>query len=194
MPDPIDLGPAAQQVADLAADVRDDQLDGRTPCPEYSVSTLLTHLIGLSEAFRDAAHKVGDSVEPQEALADGLTPGWRTELPARLDELVAAWRAPEAWEGMTSAGGLALPGEIAGVVAADELVLHGWDLARATGQEFSCDPVTTQVVYEFAKESAKPGEEAAREGLFGPVVDVPADAPLFDRALGYAGRDPAWRP
>jgi hypothetical protein len=39
---------------------------------------------------------------------------------------------------------------------------------------------------------AIPGQEAAREGLFGPLVNVPDDAPLLDRVLGLTGRDPNW--
>jgi hypothetical protein len=39
-----------------------------------------------------------------------------------------------------------------------------------------------------------PGEEASREGLFGPVVDVRDDAPRLDRVLGLSGRDPSWTP
>jgi uncharacterized protein (TIGR03086 family) len=75
-----------------------------------------------------------------------------------------------------------------------ELVLHGWDLARATGQPFTCDPASTAAVLAFTSASAQPEQAAGREGPFGPVVDVPEDAPAFDRALGFAGRDPAWTP
>jgi uncharacterized protein (TIGR03086 family) len=111
-----------------------------------------------------------------------------------LEELVEAWRDPEAWEGMTEAGGVTMPAEVMGVVALDELVLHGWDLARATGQPFSCDPASTAAVLEFTRASAQPEHAASREGLFGPVVEVPEDAPPFERALGFAGRDPRWTP
>lgn len=79
------------------------------------------------------------------------------------------------------------------MVALDELVLHGWDLARGTGQPFACDPASTHACFAFTSQSAEPGQEAGREGVFGPVVDVPADAPMFDRALGFSGRDPAWK-
>jgi hypothetical protein len=44
---------------------------------------------------------------------------------------------------MTEVGGNTLPGEVTGVVALDEVVLHGWDLARATGQDYRCDPAWT---------------------------------------------------
>ena len=95
---------------------------------------------------------------------------------------------------MTEAGGVRMPAEQMGAVALDELVLHGWDLARATGQQFTCDPANTAAVLAFTSASAHPEQAAGREGLFAPVVDVPADAPSFDRALGFAGRDPAWTP
>ena len=101
-----------------------------------------------------------------------------------------AWREPSAWEGLTEVAGVRMPAPQMAVVALDELVLHGWDLARSTGQSFTCTPANTAAVLEFTHASAQP--DRARDGLFGPVVDVPADAPAFDRALGFAGRDPAW--
>jgi uncharacterized protein (TIGR03086 family) len=195
----IDLEPAAREVARLAEGVTDDQLTGPTPCPGYPVGALLDHLMGLSLAFAWAARKTtvadgGGASAPGQATAEQLHPQWRTELPRRLDDLVRAWRDPAAWQGMAEAGGVKMPAEQMGAVALDELVLHGWDLARATGQSFTCDPASTAVVLAFTSASAEPEYSAQREGLFGPVIDVPEDAPDFDRALGFAGRDPAWTP
>lgn len=192
----IDLGPAAQQVTTLVAAVRDDQLADPTPCANTTVGDLLGHLVGLTLAFRLAAEKAplddGAAQGPPGSTA-ALPPNWRERLPLQLDALVAAWRDPAAWEGETTAGGVTMPAAQMGVVALDELVLHGWDLARATGQPFSCDPVHVEAVLGFTTAVAEAGPEA-REGLFGPPVDVPPDAPAFDRALGLGGRDPAWTP
>lgn len=195
----IDLEPAAREVARLLDGVTDDQLAGPTPCADTTVAGLLDHLIGLSQAFTQAADKStetkGDGPGPgPPPTAESLDPNWRTLLPQRLGELTEAWRDPIAWTGMTEAGGVSMPAEQMGVVALDELVLHGWDLAQATGQQFTCDPASTAAVLAFTSASTQPQQAAGREGLFGPVVDVPADAPSFDRALGFAGRDPGWAP
>jgi uncharacterized protein (TIGR03086 family) len=196
----LDLAPAAREVARLLDGVTDDQLAGPTPCPDYPVAALLDHLMGLSLAFTWAARKTtageggSDESGPGRATAEHLDPDWRTVLPQRLDQLAEAWQDPMAWEGMTEAGGVTMPAEQMGAVALDELVLHGWDLARATGQPFMCDPATAAAVLALTSASAQPENAAAREGLFGPVVHVPEDAPAFDRALGFAGREPAWTP
>ncbi len=192
----LDLGPAANQVKSLVTGVTDDQLSAQTPCEGTSVAAMLDHLIGLSMAFTDAATKATPptGTPAPTASAATLDPEWRQRLPEQLDALVAAWKDPTAWDGMTEAGGVTMPADAMGLVALDELVLHGWDLARGTGQAFSCDPASTQACFEFTSQASAPGQEAAREGLFGPVVEVPADAPLFDRALGLSGRDPGWSP
>jgi uncharacterized protein (TIGR03086 family) len=195
----LDLEPAAREVVRLLEGITDDRLADPTRCADRSVAALLDHLMGLSLAFTWAAHKTtttegGANPGPGEASAEHLDPGWRTILPRRLLELVEAWRDPKAWQGVTEAGGVRMPAEQMGVVALDELVLHGWDLARATGQFFTCDPASVDAVFAFTRASAQPEHAASREGLFGPVVDVPEDAPAFDRALGFAGRDPGWTP
>ena len=192
----LDLDPATREVARLLDGVPDHGLADPTPCAGTPVAQLLDHLMGLSLAFTQAARKTipeGGS-QPPSSSADHLDPEWRTELPRRLDELAASWRDPAAWEGTTEAGGVTMPAEVIGVVALDELVLHGWDLARATGQPFRCDPGSTAAVLDFTAASAQPDNAASRDGVFGPVVPVPEDAPPLDRALGFAGRDPGWTP
>ncbi|MEV7280919.1 TIGR03086 family metal-binding protein [Streptomyces sp. NPDC093111] len=188
----FDLGPQALIVARLAAGVPEARLAARTPCPEYAVTELLGHLAGLSVAFRDAARK---DLGPSTAVPPGSTrpvlpADWRTELPRALSELAEAWRDPDAWTGLTRAGGVDLPGEVAGMVAADELVIHGWDLARATGQDYAPDPAALRASHAFLRAAAEEGDDGG--GIFGPVVTVPERAPLLDRTVGLSGRDPHW--
>ena len=189
----IDLEPAAREVTRLLDGVTGERMTDSTPCDGTSVAALLDHLMGLTLAFTWAARKSdeGAGAGPS-ASAEDLDPEWRAVLPKRLGELAEAWRDPAAWKGMAEAGGVRMPSEVLGVVALDELVMHGWDLARATGQDFACDEASAEAVLGFTRMTAEPGEAAGREGLFGPVVPVAEDAPALDRALGFAGRDPAW--
>jgi uncharacterized protein (TIGR03086 family) len=187
----LDLQPPAATVARLAAGLTGTDLERPTPC-QIPVRQLLAHLLGLSVAFADAAAKVDGPTTRTAPSPDALElpDDWREQLPTRLAALVAAWRAPEAWSGTAVAGGVEMPGEVMGLVANDELVLHGWDLAVATGQPFDVDPANLEAAWQLV--GGTPDDPAAREGLFGPVVPVPADAPLLDRVLGGAGRDPRW--
>ena len=187
----VDLGPAAAEVARVVAGVRDDQLDDPTPCEGTSVAGLLDHLVGLTLAFRMAAEKTPSEGGPS-ASASALAADWRSRLPAQLDALVAAWREPSAFEGTAVAGGVEMPAPMMAIVALDELVIHGWDLAVATGQPYAPDDASVEACLGFASSVGESPEE--RAGLYGPRVPVPDDAPSFDRLLGLTGRDPGWRP
>ncbi len=196
--DHIDLGPACATVAAVVRGVGDDQLAGPTPCPELSVAAMLDHLHGLSLAFVVAATREFDQLGfvdgAPEPSADSLVPDWRTAVPARLDELAAAWRSPAAWEGMTKAGGVDLPAEVCGLVALNEVVIHGWDLAAATGQPYPVDEATAATVHEFVAGFEAPDGAPDDNSLFGPPVEVPETAPALDQALGRTGRTPTWHP
>jgi uncharacterized protein (TIGR03086 family) len=190
----VDLEPATRRMADLVRGVPDELLDRPTPCPAYTLGDLLDHVAGFALAFAAAATKtIGDaSSQGPSGDASQLGDDWRTRIPHDLAALAEAWREPEAWTGMTRAGGVDLPGEVAGLIALDELVVHGWDVARASGQAYDCDPRSLEVVHDFVAQFSGAGQEETRAGLFGPVVEVPDDAPLLDRVIGLTGRDPAW--
>ena len=193
MSETFDLVPAAQAVIRTVTNVSDDQLDSPTPCPDYDVRDMLFHVLGLSQAFRSAADKdLGEATStPPGTVTTNLPDTWRDELPLRLTALADAWRRPEAWEGMTQAGGVGLPADIAARVALNELTMHGWDIARSTGQGFSVPDDLLQVSYDFLW----PGtDQSKRDPIFGPVVPVPEDAPLLDKVIGLGGRDPRWTP
>jgi uncharacterized protein (TIGR03086 family) len=189
----LDLEPATRTLADLVTGVRDDQLDEPTPCPGTSIGAMLDHMAGLALAFTAAANHTeppGGS-RPPSASASRLADDWRTLIPARLADLADAWRDEAAWTGMTKAGGQSLPSEIAGVIALDEVVVHGWDLAVATGQPYAVEPQLLEAVHGFVRGSAEQNPRGT-PGLFGPPHFLPDDAPLLDRVIGLAGRDPSW--
>jgi uncharacterized protein (TIGR03086 family) len=193
---PVDLEPAARRLADLVGGVPDELLDASTPCPAYTLGDLLDHIGGAALAFTGAAVKdLGDATsQGPSGDASRLSDDWRTRIPRDLVALADAWRDPAAWTGMTKAGGVELPGEVAGLVALDEIVVHGWDVARATGQAYDCDAASLEAVQAFVSQFSEPGQEEMRAGLFGPVVEVAEDAPLLERVIGLTGRDPAWSP
>ncbi len=185
-----DFSPAVRGVADLLPQVT--ELAAPTPCGRYTVADLLDHLDGLTIAFTLAARKESGPSADQAPAPDGanLPDDWRERIPRRLEELAQAWREPVAWEGTTKAGGVEMPGAQAGMVALTEVVVHGWDLARATGQFYAPEPEVLAAVHEHVNAIAAAGPV---EGLFGPAVKVAADAPLLDRVIGLTGRDPKWR-
>ncbi|TDD39059.1 TIGR03086 family protein [Actinomadura sp. KC06] len=188
-----DLVPAARRMAGLVAGVRDAQLTAPTPA-DMSLGTLLDHVNGLALAFTWAARKeFPDALsQPPSSDASRLPDDWRTRIPEQLDALGAAWRSPDAWQGMTRAGGLDLPGQDAGHVAMNELVVHGWDIARASGQPYDPGADEIETCLLFVAPSVEESGGKGIEGLFGPAVDVPADAPPLDRLIAMTGRRPDW--
>ena len=187
----IDLGPAADRTATLVTSVTDEQLALPTPCPDMCVGHVIDHIGAFALGFIAVAEKdLPRTKPPAPADAAHLGDGWRERIAGDLAALAQAWRDPQAWEGMTAAGGMELPGEVAGLVAVDELVIHGWDVAVATGQSHSPSPADVEAALGFVENF-----DAPRDGeLFGPVVPVADDAPAFERLLGLTGRDPAWQP
>jgi uncharacterized protein (TIGR03086 family) len=191
----VDLTPAARRLSELVRHIDDDQLSAPTPS-DIPVAGMLDHVGGLAVAFAAAATKDLGSVTATRPAPDGdrLGTAWRGEIPRALTALAQAWTDPAAWEGMTQVGGVTLPGEIAGQIALDEVVLHAWDLARGTGQPYQQDPATLEACLAAMTSMYPPDDLDARKGIFEPPVPVPDNAPLVDRVVAYSGPEPAGMP
>jgi uncharacterized protein (TIGR03086 family) len=190
--DMYDFRPETRTLANLVEGVREDQLSAATPCSESSLGDLLDHVDGLSMGFTLAAKKeTPEGGGRASANASQLGNDWRSRIPTRLEGLAVAWDEDSAWSGMTKVGGIDLPGEIAGAVALDEVIVHGWDIAVASGQSFEWDPELVGAALEFVAVTAA-GNPEGTPGLFGPPVSVSPDASIFDRLLGLTGRDLSW--
>jgi uncharacterized protein (TIGR03086 family) len=178
-----DLGSSARELARLVVRTDDAHLDAATPCADWTGRDLAQHLLGLSAHFATVARK-----QPGAGAPETLPDGWRDVLVAQLDDLVVAWRDPEAWVGDGEAGGVRMPTAQLGIVALEEVVLHGWDLAALVGDSFSVTEDDVIAVEGFVEGFADVSVEQ-RAGLYGPVADVPSDASRFERVLALAGRD-----
>ncbi|MCO6010489.1 TIGR03086 family metal-binding protein [Actinoallomurus purpureus] len=191
----IDLGPAAKRMSELLAAVPGDRLTAPTPCADYTLADLIDHVGGLSIGLAASARKDLGPLTSGGGSGDAARLGadWRARIPEDLAALAEAWRDPDAWQGMTQAGGVTLPADVMGGVVLDELVVHGWDVARSIGRPYDCDDREVDACLRFVSTVATPDPIAAAKGPFGPVAEVPADASPLDRLLGLTGRDPSWR-
>lgn len=180
----FDLGPAAREMSRLVSGVRDDQLDYPTPCLDWTVADLLAHVHQFATVFTHNARK-RQARSPEELLED-----WRVAIPDQLDELAHAWREESAWRGRVSAGGVDMESPDNAVVAMEELTVHGWDLALATGQEIRVDDARLDQVDRFFELFAD--QLATGEAPYGPAVSAPESATRLERTVARTGRDPLW--
>ncbi|GAA4924680.1 uncharacterized protein (TIGR03086 family) [Stackebrandtia albiflava] len=177
---------AAATAVPVIDGIPDERLTAATPCPGYDVAGLLDHLYEVAVEFEKAAR--GEDMSFAATPPHRVHGEWRTGLNAAVDRLVAAWSAPEAMTFDRSSMGM--PRRVVARMPVLDLVVHGWDLAVATGQEVRVDDATVTDLSAVLTELAPTGRQM---GAFGAEVPVPDSAPAFDRLLGLAGRDPRWR-
>lgn len=177
MTDPVaDYETAADGFAAVLAQCT--SLDGKSPCEGWTSKDVIDHVFGGTAGFAEA---LGGSVPPADDDAD-LT----SRYEALRNALTEASRQPGALDKMVPApiGGEIPASMMLGIYTTDTLI-HTWDLARATGVDVELD----QELLQRSWDGVLPIEELVRKpGIFGPRVEVPDDAPLQDRALGFFGR------
>ena len=108
------------------------ELENPTPCTEFDVRTVASHMLGTIEAMRRmGASEPLDPQDPWGTSTENIREQWRDDLGNKLNELADAWSQPDAWEGDAMDG--AMPKQLVGDMGYVEVMLHGWDLAKGTG-------------------------------------------------------------
>jgi uncharacterized protein (TIGR03086 family) len=168
--------------------VPDEELGAPTPCTEFDLRMVANHMLGTVEAMRRVgASEPMDPEDPWGTNGDNMRAEWRDDLTQRLNGYAEAWGRPEAWQGEAMGGAMTKEG--VGDLGFVEVILHGWDLAKSSGQEVDYDDAAVGRALEILDQIAEVGRA---HGAFGPEVSVPDDAEPFAKVLAKAGRDPEW--
>jgi uncharacterized protein (TIGR03086 family) len=184
---PALMAAAAAETARVVTGATKTALDQTTPCADWDLRTLLNHtILWTSYSAERRAH--GESVA-EDLMSKDFTaePGYAQDYEAQIDKAVQAWSDPQAWEGDRNVMGSAVPAADIAAMLIMEMVLHGWDIAEATGQDYRCDGALAQAVLETVQAQGKVFRQY--QG-FAEAVPVPDGVTAFDRALALSGRDP----
>jgi len=183
--DPINvLRKAVDQTGRIVAGVKADQLSASTPCSEWDTRALLNHTIAAVEMFDNAAQTqpFNPSIFANDNVGDDPGASYETRAAVLRDTLAQPNVVDRIWT---------MPfGEIPGVFAAGfatlELFQHGWDVARASGQQIDFDADVTEAASATAQ--VMPAEQVRVAGVFGAEGYCPPDASAADRLAAFLGR------
>jgi len=168
----------------VLANVSRDQLDDATPCASWKVRDLINHIVGGQYFFAGGVRGELPSGDTDWAAGDFLA-----DFDTGARQCVDAFNSDGAMDKMLTLPFGQMPGSAFIGLASTDTFTHGWDLARATGQEVDWDPGLLEVVH---REIAATAEMGRAMGIYGPPVPVDGSEPVLARALGLTGRDPHW--
>jgi uncharacterized protein (TIGR03086 family) len=180
------LSVALEVTGQLIAGVREEQWASSTPCPEWDVRALVSHLITGNQLFAAAVGGGPPAGPPAPAPAQpptALQHAYRDSAVA----LLAAFGEPGALERTVTVPFGTVPGLVALHLRVTELLVHGWDVARATGQPAAFPGELAAAELDFTLRHL-PDVPAGRSP-FAPPQPVDPAAPAIDRLAARLGRD-----
>jgi uncharacterized protein (TIGR03086 family) len=178
----VDQLSEAVGVADgIIANVGDEQWSDPTPCTEWNVRELVAHVVAGNERF--VSFLDGRTPEAPTPIAGNEVHAFRDS--AR--RLVAAFAQPGALERIVTVPIGQVPGIVALHLRVTELLVHGWDLAWATGQHVTFPDALVDQELRFTVE--KLSDVPADRRPFAAPRPVADDAPVIDRLAALLGRD-----
>ncbi len=162
--------------------VPDDRWSSQSPCEKWTARDVVRHMVATCGFFFKL---VGRTMPPGPSVDDDPRGAWT----AARDAVQAGLEDPgiASLELSGDAGPQTFEQAIDRFVCAD-VVVHTWDLARATGQDEEIDPELAAEALEISR--AVVNDELRELGAFGPAVEVGDDAPVHHQLVGFLGRTP----
>ena len=164
--------------------VSKEQLAESTPCAQWKVSELINHIVGGQYFFAGAARG--------EAPTPGETDFSATDFVAAYDEgaqqAIAAFQADGVMEKTLTLPWGQMPGSAFMGIASIDTLAHGWDLAKATGQDTDLAPELSAGLLQGAKAAISPAFRSEDGAVFGPEQSAPAGASNADQLAAFLGR------
>jgi uncharacterized protein (TIGR03086 family) len=176
--DPEQLAEAADATGRVIAAITDEQWTLPTPCTEWNVRQLVEHIVTGNAGFVAA---LGNQRPELSAGAD-LSLVYRQSARS----LIEASRAPDVLQQMVTVPFGTVPGAVALHLRTTELLVHGWDLARAIGAQVTFPEAIAELELAFTRAALE--DVPADHKAFEPPQPVAADAPAIDRLAACLGR------
>jgi uncharacterized protein (TIGR03086 family) len=175
-----------QRNSRLIGGVSAAQMHAATPCKKFDARTLMNHMIGGNYYLNEVAkgHTVDSSGEPPDLVGSDPAASHKESAVSLMHTL----REPDVMERTFKLPFGSVPGSTAVGIWMMEATIHGWDLAKATGQDTSIDPGVASMLLQGA--SAIDGIRTPEGHPFGPPVEVPNSASPGDKLVAYLGRQP----
>lgn len=188
-PNPIELYEAAvQQMLPTIAGIKENQLSASTPCSEWNVQALINHNLRVQAFVNTVLNGAPGDPGQMFTVAEPLpTEGAEAVFTANTNAVLATAKSMNLETVVETPFG-AMPAANFLMVPMGDLVIHKWDLAKASSQDTKLDSGLAEVclnVLEQFFQGGRPGPE-----IFGPEVNVTSGASVQDRLLGISGRTP----
>jgi uncharacterized protein (TIGR03086 family) len=184
------LKQACAATSSILANVTGDHLTLPTPCADWQVRDVINHIVAATRFFGDVA-EWGFSPEGQEwpVYAAG---DFAASFGEQSGRTIAAFSAPGAMDKVMSLPTGPTPGWRCVEVASGEIIVHGWDLARATGQAAPVDNGVADALLSSEWTSLCAEVRGNDPPPFASEIGVaPGTAPI-ERLAAFLGRDPEW--
>jgi uncharacterized protein (TIGR03086 family) len=179
---------ATEQAVALIKTVRQEQLTAPTPCSEFDVRALLSHVVGVTRRFA-VVGEGGDGLALEPVAGDVADDAWAAAYDEARTRAIRAWSADERMRSPVRVPWGEVPGwqALSGYVM--ETVTHTWDLSEALGHPLELDDglagfalgVARRVLPEAERDASRP---------FAAAVEAPAGGGVYGELAAWLGRTP----